>query len=63
MNKAAKSALPPGSPEAIKLGCKCPEADNAAGLGAGTGKDGKPLFWFSAECPLHHHLVPAELAT
>lgn len=62
MNRAAKQALPPGSPEAVRCGCKCDAMANAFGEGAGKGSDDKPMFWYSAECPLHHHLVPAELS-
>lgn len=58
MNRAEKMATIPGSPEAVKYGCKCPVMDNANGKGAGTGKSGEPMFWYSAECPLHHHFVP-----
>lgn len=38
----------PGSPEAIKKGCKCPRMDNANGKGLGNG-----LFWYSGDCGYH----------
>lgn len=38
----------PGSPEARKLGCKCPRCDNANGEGLGNG-----LFWINQSCPVH----------
>jgi hypothetical protein len=37
----------PGSDEAIKLGCSCPQMDNAHGR----RNDG--LFWIVADCPVH----------
>lgn len=46
----------PGSDEAIKLGCTCPVLDNAHGKGITEGYGGtpeKPVFWFSADCPVH----------
>ncbi len=43
----------PGSPEAVKLGCTCPEMDNGHGQGCGAVLDGVPLFWFSHDCPVH----------
>lgn len=53
--KAEKAVKPkPGSPEARKLGCKCPVIDN--GHGAGSGREdekGQPLYWISADCNLH----------
>lgn len=61
MNKTQKAALAPGSPEAIEQGCKCDAMANALGAGAGPGSAGKPKFWYSSECPIHFHLVPAEL--
>lgn len=58
MNKAEKMALAPGSDEAVKHGCKCDRMANALGAGAGDGANGKPMFWYSAACPLHHVFVP-----
>lgn len=43
----------PGSDEAIRLGCTCPIIDNHHGKGVPYGKDGSPLFWHSANCPMH----------
>lgn len=43
----------PGSPEAIAKGCTYPVIDNHYGKGVPYGKDGTPLFWHSAKCPLH----------
>ena len=42
----------PGSPEAMKLGCKCPVLDNAHGRGFPWGGN-EPSFWVNEECPLH----------
>lgn len=39
---------PPGSKEAVKLGCTCPVLDNDNGAGLGNG-----LYWISAGCPVH----------
>ena len=44
--------FPPGSPEAIKAGCKCPILDNCYGKGAFM-EDGVPQFWIIENCPLH----------
>ena len=38
---------PPGSDEAIALGCTCPVLDN------GHGKRTDGLFWICEDCPLH----------
>lgn len=40
----------PGSPEAVKQGCRCPVLDNAHGRGAGWGEN---TFWINAGCGLH----------
>lgn len=45
----------PGSPEAVRQGCKCPVIDNGHGAGY-MGQhmpDGTPVFVFNVECPLH----------
>lgn len=42
----------PGSKSAINKGCTCPVLDNHRGKGIPT-VDGKPVFWISADCPLH----------
>ena len=41
---------PPGSPEAIDLGCKCPVMENHHGKGY-MGVAG--VFVYSGDCPLH----------
>ncbi len=41
---------PPGSPEAVKLGCTCPVMDNANGKGY-MGYAG--FYVYSSDCPLH----------
>jgi len=43
----------PGSPEAIKKGCMCPEMDNRYGLGTGRFDDYGQTFWINEACPLH----------
>ncbi len=46
----------PGSPEAIKQGCKCPVLDNNHGAGFPvTDTDGKKQtgYWMNGECQLH----------
>lgn len=45
---------PPGSKEAIALGCLCPELDNGRGKGSGhIDSEGNPMFWISFDCPVH----------
>jgi len=45
-----KTLPPPGSDEAIAMGCTCPVMDN----GRGTGYLGqKNIFVMSASCPIH----------
>lgn len=41
---------PPGSPEAVKLGCKCPRMDNGHGKGY-MGVAG--VYVYSGDCLLH----------
>jgi len=41
------AGFPPGSSEAVLVGCKCPILDNAHGEGAGGN------WWVSSECRLH----------
>lgn len=41
---------PPGSPEAVKLGCTCPVMDNGHGKGY-MGVAG--IYVYSGACPLH----------
>jgi len=44
----------PGSDEAIRHSCCCAIEDNHYGEGCGwTGENGEPLFWITADCPLH----------
>jgi hypothetical protein len=43
----------PGTEEAIKQGCICPVIDNHHGRGVLMGKDPKPQFWYTADCPVH----------
>lgn len=46
----------PGSREAIALGCRCPQIDNAHGRGYLSGvKDetGTTLFVYREDCPVH----------
>jgi hypothetical protein len=47
-----KTPPPPGSDEAIKLGCSCAIMDNNHGRGAYV-VDGKPVFWISGDCIVH----------
>ena len=42
---------PPGSKEAINLGCTCPVLDNAHGKGI-PSKTGT-LYWFNGSCEIH----------
>lgn len=42
---------PPGSPEAVQQGCKCPQMDNANGEGRPSPQG--PQYWVNFECPLH----------
>jgi hypothetical protein len=42
----------PGSPEAVALGCRCPEIDNAHGRGMPYPHG--PRFWIQADCNLHN---------
>ncbi len=57
-----KEIPPPGSDEAIELGCLCPVLDNGRGRGMFKDKDGQPVFWINGYCPLHArvetHLPP-----
>ena len=51
----------PGSPEAIKQGCKCPRMDNANGRGAWGSQGEDAIFWIAPSCPLHGHGVPDDV--
>lgn len=47
---------PPGSDEAVKLGCKCPRMDNAYGrgyLGGVKDDNGGTVYVVSGDCELH----------
>ena len=51
-----KEFLPPGSEEAIAVGCSCPVMDNAHGkgyMGGVTDDKGQTVYIFSVDCPLH----------
>lgn len=41
----------PGSPEALKQGCKCAVLDNHRG--EGFIMNGERCFWFNEKCPIH----------
>lgn len=43
----------PGSDDARALGCSCPVSDNGRGQGVWTTRDGRPLYWFASDCPVH----------
>lgn len=43
----------PGSQEAIKHGCTCPEEDNHYGLGRPINDGANRSFWITLYCPLH----------
>lgn len=49
----ALKTLSPGSVEAIKIGCTCPEIlqfmINSINL------DGNPVFFYGSKCPIHKH--------
>jgi hypothetical protein len=48
-----KTPHPPGSPEAVKLGCLCPISDNRHGRGAFIDSSSEPVYWYDLHCPLH----------
>ena len=48
VTQMTQDAPAPGSPEAVKAGCKCPVLDNNNGRGI----DGE-LYWINVCCPLH----------
>jgi hypothetical protein len=52
-SKFEKKPYAPGSPEAIKIGCKCPVEVNNSGAGAYTNTEGFPVFWFNKDCLIH----------
>lgn len=49
--------MTPGSPEAIKQGCKCPIMDNRRGVGIPDPRNPQDImltrFWVNEECPVH----------
>lgn len=48
--KSVKSIPPPGSPEAIAIGCTCPTMDNGNGIGfMGIGR----LYVYTQGCAVH----------
>jgi hypothetical protein len=47
-----RNVPPPGSADAIRAGCRCPELDNARGRGR-PGPEGERWFVFVTNCPLH----------
>ena len=44
---------PPGSADAMSLGCTCPVYDNAHGAGRGKDEHGRVVYVMSLDCPLH----------
>lgn len=49
---------PPGHPEAVNPGCRCPVIDNGHGRGCGrVDSEGNPLFWYNDDCSLHGWLL------
>jgi hypothetical protein len=42
---------PPGSDAALALGCRCAVLENAHGCGI--PHPAGPLYWMTADCPLH----------
>lgn len=45
---------PPGSPDALAQGCRCPIIDNHYGAGFGEHPEsGLPMYVFNADCPMH----------
>lgn len=55
---------PPGSEDAVVLGCRCPRIDNGYGRGymGGFAKDddGNVLYVIADACPLHAHVEEDE---
>lgn len=52
---------PPGSDEAVAAGCRCAVEDNGHGKGAYRDANGAPLYWISADCPLHGSTLEARV--
>jgi len=55
-DKIPSKAPPPGSAEAIALGCTCPVEDNHHGRGFTLYDTGSrdTVFWYTEGCPVHH---------
>lgn len=51
---------PPGSHEAVKEGCTCPEIDNAYGKGVPSASGDAANYWVSMDCPLHKKTTQEE---
>lgn len=45
--------MAPGSKDAKKNGCLCPEKDNNYGAGAFIDLNDNAVFWYNKQCPLH----------
>lgn len=52
VQKEMAKRYPPGSKEAVTVGCKCPVLDNHRGRGI-PGRDGEHHYFMSESCPLH----------
>ena len=52
-----KTFVPPGSDEAIKLGCLCPVMDNNHGRGYSMDEDNNPIYVYNEECPIHRDQI------
>lgn len=50
---AADAERAPGSPTAVKAGCRCDPDYNRQGLGCGIDADGSRLYSISSWCDLH----------
>ena len=51
--KARQEPPPPGSPEALKVGCICPTDKNKNGEGFIIRKDGFPVYAVNPQCDVH----------
>ena len=51
--------IPPGSTEAIALGCICPQIENHYGEGV-CSFEGERLYWFTVGCPVHGNVDEEE---
>ena len=50
----------PGSTRAKERGCKCPVVDNNYGMGLYTDENGKRIFVYNNDCPLHGWMAGEE---